>query len=100
MMEITKRTTGEPCNAKVLSTVRWGAEGKGPSNWHLVSGLPDYQQGTCVGYETREYLLHKWGRKCTYCGKENIPLQIEHIVPRAKGGTNRVSNLCLACEKC
>ena len=60
----------------------------------------EYQQGTLAGYETREYLLYKWGRKCAYCGKENIPLQIEHIVPRAKGGSNRVSNLCLACEKC
>jgi 5-methylcytosine-specific restriction endonuclease McrA len=60
----------------------------------------EYQQGTLAGYETREYLLEKWGRKCTYCSKENIPLQIEHIVPRAKGGSNRVSNLCLACEKC
>ena len=64
-----------------------------------ISGIK-YQQGTLAGYETREYLLYKWGRKCTYCDKENIPLQIEHIVPRAKGGSNRVSNLCLACEKC
>ena len=45
-------------------------------------------------------MLEKWGRKCTYCGKENIPLQVEHIVPRTKGGSNRISNLCLACEKC
>jgi hypothetical protein len=60
----------------------------------------EYQQGTLAGYETREYLLEKWERQCTYCGKGNIPLQIEHIVPRAKGGSNRVSNLCLACEKC
>ena len=29
-----------------------------------------------------------------------MALQVEHIQPRAKGGTNRVSNLCLACEKC
>ena len=64
-----------------------------------ISGV-EYQQGTLVGYELREYLLEKWGRKCAYCGKEHIPLQIEHIVPRAKGGSNRVSNLCLACEKC
>ena len=64
-----------------------------------LSGI-EYQQGTLAGCETREYLLQKWGRKCTYCGKENIPLQIEHIVPRAKGGSNRISNLCLACEKC
>ena len=64
-----------------------------------ISGV-EYQQGTLAGYETREYLLEKWGRKCAYCSKENIPLQIEHIVPRAKGGSNRVSNLCLSCEKC
>jgi 5-methylcytosine-specific restriction endonuclease McrA len=64
-----------------------------------ISGV-EYQQGTLAGYETREYLLQKWGRKCAYCSKENIPLQIEHIVPRAKGGSNRVSNLCLSCERC
>jgi hypothetical protein len=64
-----------------------------------ISGV-EYQQGTLAGYETREYLLEKWGRKCSYCGKESIPLQVEHIQPHAKGGSNRVSNLCLACEKC
>jgi 5-methylcytosine-specific restriction endonuclease McrA len=64
-----------------------------------ISGA-EYQQGTLFGYELREYLLNKWGRKCAYCGTENVPLQIEHIHPKAKGGTNRVSNLCLACEQC
>jgi 5-methylcytosine-specific restriction endonuclease McrA len=64
-----------------------------------ISGL-EYQQGTLFGYELREYLLWHWDRKCAYCGVENVPLQIEHIHPKAKGGTNRVSNLCLACEPC
>jgi 5-methylcytosine-specific restriction endonuclease McrA len=59
-----------------------------------------YQQGTLAGYELREYLLDKWARTCAYCSKQNIPLQIEHIIPRAKGGTDRVSNLTLACERC
>ncbi len=59
-----------------------------------------YQQGTLAGYELREYLLDKWARTCAYCGKQNIPLQIEHIIPRAKGGTDRVSNLTLACKEC
>lgn len=52
------------------------------------------------GYEVREYLLNKWDRKCAYCGIENVPLQVEHIQPKAKGGSSRISNLCLACEKC
>ncbi len=59
-----------------------------------------YQQGTLAGYEVREYLLEKWARSCAYCSKQNVPLQVEHILPRAKGGTDRVSNLTLACEKC
>ena len=64
-----------------------------------ISGV-EYQRGELFGYEVREYLLEKWGRKCAYCGKENVPLQVEHIQPRASGGTDRVSNLTLACEKC
>lgn len=64
-----------------------------------LSGI-EYQQGELAGYEVREYLLNKWDRKCTYCGIENVPLQIEHIHPKAKGGSNRISNLCLACAKC
>jgi 5-methylcytosine-specific restriction endonuclease McrA len=64
-----------------------------------ISGI-EYQQGTLAGYETRQYLLEKWGRKCAYCGAENIPLQVEHIHPKAKGGSNRISNLSLSCEKC
>jgi 5-methylcytosine-specific restriction endonuclease McrA len=59
-----------------------------------------YQQGTLAGYETREYLLEKWGRTCAYCAKKNVPLHVEHVVPRAKGGSDRISNLTLACEKC
>ena len=64
-----------------------------------ISGV-EYQQGELQGYQVREYLLEKWVRQCTYCGKKDIPLQIEHIHPLSKGGSNRASNLCLACEKC
>jgi len=64
-----------------------------------ISGI-EYQQGTLQGYELREYLLEKFNRRCSYCGKENIPLEIEHIIPKSKGGTNRIDNLCLACGEC
>ena len=59
-----------------------------------------YQQGELLGYEVREYLLEKWGRKCAYCGVKNVPLEVEHIIPRCRGGSNRVSNLTLACTPC
>ena len=64
-----------------------------------ISGI-EYQQGELQGYEMREYLLNKWERKCAYCGVQNVPLQVEHINPKSQGGSNRISNLCLSCEKC
>lgn len=60
----------------------------------------EYQQGTLQGYEVREYLLEKWGRRCAYCGTEQVPLEVEHIVPRSAGSSDRVSNLTLACRTC
>ena len=60
----------------------------------------EYQQGELQGYEVREYLLEKWGRKCAYCGAENVPLEVEHIIPKARGGSNRISNLAIACTPC
>src|SRR5260221_12071494 len=45
-------------------------------------------------------MLEKWKHACAYCAKQNVPLQIEHIVPKATYRDDRVSNLCLACEKC
>lgn len=64
-----------------------------------ISGT-EYQQGELAGYEVREYLLEKWHRTCAYCGAKDVPLQVEHIQPKATGGSNRVSNLTLACQPC
>ncbi|WP_424098878.1 RNA-guided endonuclease IscB [Moorena producens] len=64
-----------------------------------ISGT-EYQQGTLYGYEIREYLLEKWNRKCAYCGTTNVQLEIEHIKPKSLGGSDRVSNLAIACRDC
>jgi 5-methylcytosine-specific restriction endonuclease McrA len=64
-----------------------------------ISGV-EYQQGELQGYEIREYLLEKWNRRCAYCSVENVPFEIEHIQPKSKGGSDRVSNLTIACHPC
>lgn len=64
-----------------------------------ISGVL-YQQGELQGYEVREYLLAKWNRKCAYCSVENVPFEVEHIQPKSKGGSDRVSNLTIACHAC
>lgn len=70
----------------------------------MSAGTPlegvEYQRGTLAGYEVREYLLAKWGRTCAYCGKQDAPLNIDHIHPRSRGGSDRIDNLTLACVPC
>ena len=64
-----------------------------------ISGV-EYQNGTLKGYEVKEYLLEKHDRTCVYCGASNVPLEVEHLIPRSKGGSDRISNLAIACTSC
>lgn len=64
-----------------------------------ISGI-EYQQGTLEGYEIREYLLEKFGRTCVYCNATDVALEIEHVLAKSRGGTNRVDNLTIACHEC
>jgi 5-methylcytosine-specific restriction endonuclease McrA len=85
-----------PINSIAIETVRFDTQKLlNPETCGIL-----YQQGELLGYEIREYLLEKWGRRCAYCDAKDIPLQIEHIIPRSKGGSSRVSNLTLACGCC
>ena len=40
------------------------------------------------------------GKRCAYCGVEEVPLEIEHIIPKSRGGTHRLRNLALSCKEC
>jgi len=64
-----------------------------------ISGT-HYQQGTLAGWEARAYLLVKYTYQCAYCRKADTPFEVDHILPRSRGGSNRISNLCLACHSC
>lgn len=64
-----------------------------------IAGV-EYQQGTLSGYELKAYLLEKWQRACAYCCAKDVPLNIDHVHPRSRGGSDRASNLTLACIPC
>jgi hypothetical protein len=64
-----------------------------------ISGV-SYQQGQLQGYLLREYLLARWERQCAYCHTSGVPLQVEHLVPKSQGGSDRASNLVIACGAC
>lgn len=38
--------------------------------------------------------------KCAYCSIDNVLLEIEHIIPKSKGGRNNLKNLVLSCREC
>jgi 5-methylcytosine-specific restriction endonuclease McrA len=60
----------------------------------------EYQRGTLFEAEIKEYLTLKWQHRCAYCAATNTRLELDHVHPRSKGGSNRVSNLVIACRTC
>jgi hypothetical protein len=56
-----------------------------------------------IGSRLRFNILARDGFRCRYCGRRPESwneLHVDHIKPRAKGGTNEESNLIAACEDC
>lgn len=47
----------------------------------------------------RQSIKDHWNNSCAYCGStENLTL--DHLTPKSKGGTDRVTNLICACTQC
>lgn len=49
--------------------------------------------------EWRE-LLEEFDNMCAYCGDEGVPLEREHVVPLARGGSHTKANIVPACVPC
>ncbi len=64
-----------------------------------IAGI-EYQRGELAGWEMRAYLLEKFQHRCAYCHKGDVPFELDHQVPRSRGGSNRASNLVLSCHDC
>ena len=58
----------------------------------------DYQQGNLYNKNLREFIFSKTKGRCAYCGAKAE--EIDHIIPRSKGGTNSVNNLTATCRGC
>lgn len=50
----------------------------------------------------RRAVLRKTGGHCAYCGKPigYYDMQVDHVIPLRKGGTNDLDNLVPACRSC
>jgi len=59
----------------------------------------EYQQSDFEGKNLREKVLWRDNYKCQQCDVTSN-LQIHHIIPKSKGGTNTLNNLITLCAKC
>lgn len=69
-----------------------------------IAGV-EYQQGTLAGTEIRQYVLTRDGHRCVYCGKTgvgpgSVPMNLDHVHPKAKGGSDRPASLVASCVPC
>lgn len=49
---------------------------------------------------TRKNILRRDSYRCAYCGRSDLPLTIDHIIPKARGGNDSWENLISACTLC
>ncbi len=49
---------------------------------------------------SKKNVLIRDGFRCAYCGAQKTPLTIDHIIPRARGGTTCFENCVASCRSC
>jgi 5-methylcytosine-specific restriction endonuclease McrA len=49
---------------------------------------------------TRKSIFTRDGHRCAYCGTSHLPLTIDHVIPRTRGGGNDWENLVCCCTRC
>jgi len=60
-----------------------------------------YQKGPLYRTDLRRYLFGKFRGKCAYCRKElGNGWQADHVIPKSRGGSDRLFNRAASCEKC
>ena len=57
-----------------------------------------YQQGNLYQNKLRSFIFSRSDGKCIYCGAKAE--EIDHVIPRANGGTNSTYNLVASCRAC
>ena len=63
---------------------------------------PIQKRSRSISLSVRLDVLTRDGYKCVYCGRssQQIDLEIDHIIPYSKGGSNQIDNLQSLCFDC
>ena len=114
--------TREPTPMEIASEVMLAGRTTGTSSWSWAKIVPDehmrftdwvtpkpkpkpkHNKRVGIGNSLRFKIFMRDTFTCQYCGvnkeEDGVKLEIDHIVPVSKGGTNKKSNLTTACFKC
>ncbi len=49
---------------------------------------------------SRKNILRRDSHRCQYCGRSDVTLTVDHVLPKARGGTDTWENLVCACVHC
>lgn len=60
----------------------------------------EYQNGPLRGYRSERSYLLNCSKECIYCGVTDVRLERDHIVPKSRGGSDRLANAVLSCRRC
>lgn len=80
-----------------------------PGTAQTAPGLTPLVRSDAMSDDTRPVparlrfeILRRDGHRCHYCGAsaDEAALHVDHVIPRALGGTNEPSNLVTACAEC
>ena len=66
----------------------------------ILSNVYDYWPTYPPDWEERKLLLETSGDACEKCGTFRLDLHAHHRVPISSGGSHRIENLVLLCERC
>lgn len=93
LKESEKRDLVEICNQKIKSYI---------DSYAGIIGDYRYNPDDLSSSSIRYLVLKLAKGRCALCGasKNDTPLDVDHIIPRNKGGTNDLSNLQALCFRC
>lgn len=49
---------------------------------------------------SRKNIIRRDGHQCQYCGRGDVTLTVDHVIPKSKGGNDSWENLVAACVSC
>ncbi len=89
---------------------------KGENNPRYIDGQSQTKENECRRTHKRrvelaenggDYTLEEWAdlcekydNKCLCCGKSNVKLTVDHVIPVSKGGQNTIENIQPLCKSC